>query len=152
MSTARSIDMDQLESLVGQSLGPSSWRDITQESVNSFASATGDHQWIHVDAEKAAQGPFGGTIAHGFMTLSLIPVLMGDLLDVTGASLVVNYGLDKVRFPSPVPVGTAVRATGELTAVEPVQGGLQGRMALVIERDGGTKPVCVAEPVFRYYR
>lgn len=144
--------MDDLPDLVGQPLGPSAWRDVTQEAVNAFADATGDHQWIHVDPVRAAEGPFGGPIAHGFMTLSLIPVLIGDLLVVEGASLVVNYGLNKVRFPAPVPVGTAVRASGELTAVEEIAGGLQGVMSLTIERDGGTKPVCVAEPVFRYYK
>ena len=144
--------MDDLPDLVGEPLGPSAWRDITQEAVNAFADATGDHQWIHVDPVRAAEGPFGGPIAHGFMTLSLIPVLIGDLLVVEGASLVVNYGLNKVRFPAPVPVGTAVRASGQLTAVEEIAGGLQGVMSLTIERDGGTKPVCVAEPVFRYYK
>lgn len=152
MTTVTTVHLDQLHTLVGHSLGPSPWRDITQESVNAFAEATGDHQWIHVDEAKAATGPFGGTIAHGFMTLALIPVLVADLLHVEGVSLGVNYGLGKVRFPAPVPVGTAVRATGQLTAVDPVQGGLQGAMALTIERDGGTKPVCVAEPLFRFYR
>ncbi|HUG86595.1 MAG TPA: MaoC family dehydratase [Euzebya sp.] len=152
MSTARTVHLDQLHTLVGQPLGPSPWRDITQQAVDAFAEATGDHQWIHVDVQKAAAGPFGGTIAHGFMTLALIPVLVADLVHVEGISLGVNYGLGKVRFPAPVPVGTAVRATGELTAVDPVAGGLQGSMTLTIERDGGTKPVCVAEPLFRYYR
>ncbi|CAN5602332.1 MaoC family dehydratase [soil metagenome] len=152
MSSPTAVLMDDLQSLVGTTLGPTEWRDITQDDVNTFADVTGDHQWIHIDPQRAADGPFGGTIAHGFMTLSLIPVLVAQLLKVEGSALTVNYGLNKVRFPSPVPVGTAVRATGELTNVEEVTGGLQGEMALTIERDGGTKPVCVAESVFRYYR
>lgn len=152
MSEPTTVHMDDLESLVGTTLGPSEWRDITQEDVNTFADVTGDHQWIHLDPERAAEGPFGGTIAHGFLTVSLLSVMIGGLIRVEGSSLTVNYGLNKVRFPAPVPVGTAVRATGELTSVEEVQGGLQGLMAVTVERDGGAKPVCVAEVVFRYYR
>ncbi|CAN5156176.1 MaoC family dehydratase [soil metagenome] len=152
MTSPRTIHLDQLATLVGEPLGPTPWRDIKQEDVDRFADATGDNQWIHTDVQRAAEGPFGGTIAHGFMTLALIPVLTAALLDVQGTSLGVNYGLERVRFPAPVPVGTAVRATGELTSVEEVPGGLQGVMALTIERDGGTKPVCVAQPVFRFYR
>ncbi|MEE8599626.1 MaoC family dehydratase [Euzebya tangerina] len=155
MSTAAApvttIAMDDLPSLIGTELGPTAWRDVTQEDVDTFADVTGDHQWIHIDPERAAEGPFGQTIAHGFLTLSLVSVLIGGLLEVTGSSLTVNYGLNKVRFPAPVPVGTAVRATGVLTSVEEITGGLQGIVNLTIERDGGTKPVCVAEVVFRYY-
>ena len=147
-----SIDVDDLHTLVGSSLGPTAWRDITQEDVNLFADVTGDHQWIHIDPERAAEGPFGQTIAHGFLTLSLVSVLIGGLLEVTGSALTVNYGLNRVRFPSPVPVGTAVRATGVLESVDEVTGGRQGIVNLVVERDGGTKPVCVAETVFRYYK
>ncbi|WP_370328422.1 MaoC family dehydratase [Euzebya sp.] len=152
MTTTLTIPLEDLHTIVGRPLGPTPWRDITQADVDAFADVTGDHQWIHTDVERAARGPFGGTIAHGFMTLALLPVLIGGLLHVEGPALTVNYGLDKVRFPSPVPVGTAVRATGQLVALDPVEGGLQGRMAVVVERDAGTKPVCVAEPVFRYYR
>lgn len=151
MSTPTTIDVDDLASLIGKTLGPSDWREVSQADVDTFADVTGDHQWIHIDPERAAEGPFGGTIAHGFMTLSLIPVMIFELLTVEGTSLTVNYGLNKVRFPAPVPVGTAVRGSAELTSVDDIQGGVQGISTMTIERDGGSKPVCVAESVFRYY-
>ncbi len=151
-TTARDIPLDELEQFVGTQLGPTAWREVTQEQVNTFADATGDHQWIHVDVERANAGPFGGPIAHGYLTLSLAPVLLGGLLHVSGAALTVNYGLGKVRFPAPVPVGTAVRATAVIGAVEEVSGGLQVTLVMTVERDGGSKPVCVAEILFRYYR
>jgi acyl dehydratase len=142
----------ELPSLTGKELGTSSWVDITQERVNQFADATGDHQWIHVDVERAtAESPFGGPIAHGYLTLSLIIPMYSEVLTVTDAKMGVNYGLNKVRFPAPVPVGAKVRMTATLKQVEEFPGGLQLTFACVIEREGGDKPVCIAEPVYRYY-
>ena len=142
----------ELPSLKGQELGTSSWVDVTQERVNQFAEATGDHQWIHVDVERAtAESPFGGPIAHGSLTLSLIIPMYSEVLTVTDAKMGVNYGLNKVRFPAPVPVGAKVRLTATLKDVEEVAGGLQVTIAGVIEAEGADKPVCIAEPVFRVY-
>ncbi len=141
-----------LPTLKGQELGTSDWYDITQEAVNTFADATGDHQWIHVDVERAkAESPFGGPIAHGFMTLSLAVPLATATYTITDAVMGVNYGLNKVRFPAPVPVGSRVRATTTLKDVEQVAGGVQNTIAVVIEREGGDKPVCIAEWVTRAY-
>jgi acyl dehydratase len=142
--------IDGLKALIGEHLGFSEWHEITQEQINTFADATGDHQWIHIDAERAAAGPFGTTIAHGYLTLSLTPVLMAEIYQVGGVALALNYGLNKVRFPSPVPVGSKVRAGIALQSVEDVTGGVQITMAVTFEVEGGTKPVCVAEVVFRY--
>ena len=151
MSTTTTTVAD-LPSLKGQELGTSSWVDITQERVNQFAEATGDHQWIHVDVERAnAESPFGGPIAHGYLTLSLIIPMYSEVLTVTDATMGVNYGLNKVRFPAPVPVGAKVRLTATLKDVEEVAGGLQVTIAGVIEAEGADKPVCIAEPVFRVY-
>jgi acyl dehydratase len=145
--------MAEVPGLVGTELGSSEWREVTQEHVDLFAEATGDHQWIHVDVERAkAESPFGGPIAHGYLTLSLLAPLSGQVLLVTDTAMAVNYGLNKVRFPAPVPVGAKVRLTASLKAVEEVTGGLQLTLAAVIEREGGDKPVCIAEPVYRYYR
>ena len=145
--------MAEVPALVGSELGSSDWHEITQEHVNLFADATGDHQWIHVDVERAkAESPFGGPIAHGYLTLSLLASLSAQVLVVTDTVMAVNYGLNKVRFPSPVPVGSKVRLTATLKSVEEVTGGLQLVLSAVIEREGGDKPVCIAEPVFRYYR
>jgi acyl dehydratase len=145
--------MAEVPGLVGQELGSSDWHEVTQEHVNLFADATGDHQWIHVDVERAtAESPFGGPIAHGYLTLSLLAPLSAQVLLVTDTVMGVNYGLNKVRFPSPVPVGSKVRLTASLKSVEEVTGGLQLTLAAVIEREGGDKPVCIAEPVYRYYR
>jgi len=142
----------ELPGLTGQELGSSDWHEVTQEAVNLFADATGDHQWIHVDVERAKkESPFGGPIAHGYLTLSLLVPLLAQVLVVSDAVMGVNYGLNKVRFPSPVPVGSKVRLTATLKQVEEVAGGLQVTMSAVIEREGGDKPVCIAEPVFRYY-
>jgi acyl dehydratase len=142
----------ELPSLKGQELGTSDWIEITQERVNTFADATGDHQWIHIDVERAkAESPFGGPIAHGYLTLSLIIPMYSEVLTVTDAKMGVNYGLNKVRFPSPVPVGSKVRLTATLKDVEEVAGGLQLTIAGVIEAEGGTKPVAIAEPIFRVY-
>ena len=136
----------------GETLGSSEWVEITQEQVDKFADATGDHQWIHVDVERAKkESPFGGPIAHGFLTLSLIPMLSWQVFSSEGAKMGVNYGCNKVRFPSPVPVGSKVRLTATLANVEEVAGGLQLTLSAVIEREGGDKPVCIAEPVYRYY-
>jgi len=123
---------------------------VTQEQVGLFADATGDHQWIHLDAERAKTGPFGGTIAHGFLTLSLAPLLVQEVVEVPDASIVINYGLNKVRFPAPMPVGSRVRADVSCVAVDDVPGGQQATYAVTFEREGGTKPVCVAELLLRY--
>lgn len=144
--------MAELDGLVGKELGTSEWYEVTQEHVNLFADATGDHQWIHVDPERATkESPFGGPIAHGYLTLSLLVPLFGGVLRVTDTAMGVNYGLNKVRFPSPVPVGSKVRLTATLTNAEDIAGGKQLTFSCVIEREGGDKPVCIAEPVYRYY-
>jgi acyl dehydratase len=144
--------MAEVHALKGTELGTSDWYEVTQEHVNLFADATGDHQWIHVDVERAkAESPFGGPIAHGYLTLSLLAVLSDQVLAVTDTAMGVNYGLNKVRFPAPVPVGSKVRLTAGLKDVEEVAGGLQLTLSAVIEREGGDKPVCIAEPVYRYY-
>ncbi|MFC5910147.1 MaoC family dehydratase [Streptacidiphilus monticola] len=140
-----------LAAAVGTELGTSEWHTIDQHQVDLFAEATGDHQWIHVDPERAKSGPFGGTIAHGYLTLSLIPVLAVQCYQVEGIRMAVNYGSNKVRFPSPVPVGSQVRATAELVETEEVPGGLQAVVRFTISgRDGG-KPHCVAETITRFY-
>jgi acyl dehydratase len=140
-----------LRSRVGEHLGYSDWHEVTQDQVNLFADATGDHQWIHVDVERAKAGPFGGPIAHGYLTLSLAPVLLGEVLRVEGISMGLNYGCNKVRFPSPVPVGSKLRLGASITNVEDVAGGVQVTMALTFEVEGKDKPSCVAEAVYRYY-
>ncbi|TQC50884.1 MaoC family dehydratase [Rhodococcus sp. WS4] len=139
--------IDDVESAVGEHLGHSDWIEITQERVNVFADATGDHQWIHVDPERAAQGPFGAPIAHGYLTLSLLPKLGADLMRVDGVKLVINYGLNKVRFPQPVKVGAKVRAGGEIVSVEQTKQGAQVVVKYTIEIQGEGKPACVAETV-----
>ncbi|CAB4928226.1 MAG: dehydratase [Actinobacteria bacterium] len=142
----------EIAGLQGTELGTSDWYEITQEAVNTFADATGDHQWIHVDVERAkAESPFGGPIAHGFMTLSLAVPLATATYTISDAVMGVNYGLNKVRFPAPVPVGSRVRATTTLKSVEEVAGGVQNTIAVVIEREGADKPVCIAEWVTRAY-
>ncbi len=136
---------------VGDVYGPSSWIEIPQERIDGFAEATGDDQWIHVDPERAKDGPFGTTIAHGYLTLSLLPVASYEVVPRQGG-MAINYGLNKVRFPAPVPVGSRVRATFEVVGVDEQDWGGQATMQATVERDGGDKPVCVAEVVFRYYR
>jgi acyl dehydratase len=136
---------------VGEHLGYSDWLEVTQERVNQFAEATGDFQWIHVDVERAKAGPFGGPIAHGYLTLSMAPTLMKDIFQVSNVSMAVNYGLNKVRFPSPVPVGSKLRVGAQLANVEDVGGGIQATMDLTFEVQGSDKPACVAQIVFRYY-
>ncbi|WP_189191571.1 MaoC family dehydratase [Streptomyces albiflavescens] len=142
---------DELKAAVGEQLGHSDWLEIDQKRIDLFAEATGDHQWIHVDPEKAAEGPFGTTIAHGYLTLSLLPALVPQVMGVVGMKMGVNYGSNKVRFPAPVPVGSRVRATAVLTEVTEAGGGVQVTAAVTVEREGGDKPVCVAESVSRYY-
>jgi acyl dehydratase len=141
-----------LKERVGQHLGYSDYIEVTQEQVNQFADATGDHQWIHVDPERAAkESPFGGPIAHGYLTLSLGPTLSPQIMRVEGVKMAVNYGCEKVRFPSPVPVGSKVRLGAELTDVTDIAGGAQVSMTFTYECEGAPKPACVAEIVFRYY-
>ena len=141
-----------LKELVGQHLGYSDYMEITQERVNTFADATGDHQWIHVDPERAkAESPFGGPIAHGYLTLSLGPVLAPQIMRVEGIKMGVNYGCAKVRFPSPVPVGSKLRLGAQLTEVEDIPGGAQVYMTFTFEVEGASKPSCVSEIIFRYY-
>jgi acyl dehydratase len=135
--------------LVGDELGPTGWAEITQQRIDAFAAATDDPQWIHVDPERAAEGPFGTTIAHGYLTLSLLPAFLGRVLDTSGASLTVNYGLNRVRFPAPVPVGSRLRARFRVVGVEDVAGGVQLTVEATVEREGAEKPVCVAEAVYR---
>jgi acyl dehydratase len=143
--------LDELKKLAGSDLGTSEWIEITQERVNTFADATGDHQWIHVDPEKAAEGPFGAPIAHGYLTLSLFIPLFTELLDVQGVTTKVNYGLNKVRFPSPVKVGSRIRLVGRLAEVEDVPGGVQITVDGTIEIEGGAKPAAVLQSLSRFY-
>lgn len=140
-----------LQAAVGSTLGHSDWIEIDQQRIDQFAAATGDHQWIHVDPKRAAAGPFGTTIAHGFLTLSLLPSIGDDLITLDGARMGVNYGVNKVRFPAPVPVGSRVRGRVDLVSVEGIEGGVQLVCRTTIEREGGDKPVCVAESVSRFY-
>ena len=146
------IDIAELPAKVGSHLGYSGWQTITQERVNLFADATGDHQLIHVDPERAKSGPFGGPIAHGYLTLSLIPVLLGEVLAVQGITMGVNYGTNKVRLPAPVPVGSELRLGATLASVEEVQGGVQVTVDAVLEVKDAPKPSCVAQVVYRFYR
>ena len=136
---------------VGMHLGYSDYLTVTQEMVNTFADATGDHQWIHIDVEKAKQGPFGAPIAHGYLTLSLGPVLLPEIFAVSGISMGVNYGANKVRFMSPVPVGAQLRAGAKLMNVDEIAGGAQVTLEIVFECEGAAKPSCVAEVILRYY-
>ncbi|MET7542643.1 MaoC family dehydratase [Streptomyces sp. NPDC005507] len=143
--------LDELKSLAGAELGTSDWIDITQDRINGFADATEDHQWIHTDPERAAAGPFGAPIAHGYLTLSLFIPLFTGVLDVQGVSTKVNYGLNKVRFPAPVPVGSRIRLVARLTAVDEVAGGLQITVDGTVEIEGGTKPAAVLQSLSRFY-
>jgi acyl dehydratase len=140
--------LGELKAMAGEDLGHSSWLEITQERVDAFADATGDHQWIHVDAERAAQGPFGGTIAHGYLTLSLVIPLFSELLAVQGTRMGINYGLEKVRFPNPVRVGSRIRLAAKVVTVDDVPGdGVQMTLDFTVEIEGQDKPACVAESV-----
>jgi acyl dehydratase len=152
MSSKTTTTLAELPSLKGQQIGVSEWFEVTQERVNTFADATDDHQWIHVDAERAtAESPFGGPIGHGFLTLSLFVPMWSQVLQVTDITMGVNYGLNKVRFPAPVPVGARIRLIATLLDVEEVKGGLQLTVSGVIEREGSDKPVCVLESLTRLY-
>jgi acyl dehydratase len=150
--TTTTTTLSELPALKGSELGTSDWIEVTQDRVNLFADATDDHQWIHVDVERAkAESPFGGPIAHGYLTLSLLIPMWSQVLTVTDSRMAVNYGLNKVRFPAPVPVGSKVRLTATLADVEEIKGGYQLTVSAVIERENGDKPVCIAEPVLRFY-
>ena len=143
--------IDELKARVGDELGVSDYIEVTQEDVNAFADVTGDDQWIHLDQERAKDTPFGGTIAHGFFTLSLAPRFQYELFTLEGVAFAVNYGLNKVRFPAPMPVGGRVRMRMQLQSVDDIPGGAQITMLMTFERDGGEKPVCVAEMLSRVY-
>jgi len=145
-------DLGEFKDLVGQQVGYSDWVTIDQDRINRFAEATNDHQWIHVDPERAAKGPFGKAIAHGYLTLSLIPGLLGSVLRVEGISMGINYGCNKVRFPSPVPVDSELRMGVTVTDVKEVGDAVQVVMEMVLQVRDAAKPSCVAEVVYRYYR
>jgi acyl dehydratase len=152
MSAMRTITgHEELKAAAGEELGTSDWREVTQEDVNAFADVTGDHQFIHVDPERAKETPFGGTIAHGYFTLSLAPVVTDQCAKFEGFNFALNYGANKVRFPAPLPVGNKVRGTLVLKEVEEVSGGSQAVLQITFETEGGDKPVCVAETVVRFY-
>ncbi len=140
-----------LEHAVGQHLGYSDWLEITQERINQFAGATGDHQWIHVDPERAKAGPFGACIAHGYLTLSLVNLFLPQIVAVRGVRMGVNYGCDKVRFPAPVRVGARIRGGGELIRVEDVKGGVQATIRVTVEIEGSDRPACVVDTISRYH-
>ncbi len=143
--------IDDLKSKVGEEIGVSEWREVTQDDIDRFAEVTGDDQWIHVDPERAKDTPFGGTIAHGFFTLSLAPRFSYDLWTLDGVAMALNYGLNKMRFPSPLPVGSKVRMRVTVQSVEDIPGGAQLTVVNTFEIEGGEKPVCVAEQVSRLY-
>ncbi|WP_404289062.1 MaoC family dehydratase [Glutamicibacter arilaitensis] len=145
------LSYEELASAAGKELGYSEYRVVTQEQVNTFADATDDHQWIHTDPEKAKEGPFGGPIAHGYLTLSLQIAFWSELFDVTGVKTRVNYGLEKVRFPSPVPVGSNIRMKATIAEVEEVKGGYQIAVDQVIEVEGASKPAVVSRGLYRFY-
>ncbi|WP_326826790.1 MaoC family dehydratase [Streptosporangium sp. NBC_01639] len=142
--------LTELKAAVGEHLGYTEWRQITQEQVDLFADATDDHQWIHVDVEKAKEGPFGGTIAHGYLSLSLLPAFMAELVRVGGLAMGINYGLNKVRFPAPVPVGARIRAGAELVDLKGTPSGYLSNMRLTVEVEGGKRPACIAETLSLY--
>ena len=143
--------IDELKAKVGEELGVSDWHEVTQEEIDGFADATGDHQWIHVDPERAKASPLGGTIAHGLLTLSLAPAMTSSLLSFEGFAFALNYGYDRVRFPAPLPVGARVRLRATLASVKDIPGGAQITIVQTFEREGADKPVCVAESLARVY-
>ena len=143
--------LDELKQAKGEELGVSDWHEVSQQDIDAFADATGDHQWIHVDPERAKETPFGGTIAHGYYTLSLAPALTAEVFSMDGFAFAINYGLNKVRFPAPVPVDSKIRMRAKLAELEEIAGGAQMIMELTFEREGGEKPVCVAQTVVRVY-
>jgi acyl dehydratase len=146
------LDVSELTSHIGRALGQTSWRTITQQDIDAFARLTGDDQWIHVDPERAKAGPFGTTIGHGYFTLSLSTIFLDEVVAITGANVVLNYGSNRVRYPAPVPAGSRIRATVELPAAEEIAGGVQATFRLTYEVEGQQKPACVADIVYRYYR
>jgi acyl dehydratase len=146
-----SLPLHALKDAVGSTLGTSSWIEIDQQRIDHFAEVTDDAQWIHVDPDRAAVGPFGGTIAHGFLTLSLLPRIIREVLHVEGVAATINYGLNRVRFPSPVPVDSRIRGVVKLIGADDIAGGVQGEVEITVEREGAAKPVCVANVLFRYY-
>ena len=143
--------LQELTQAEGETLGTSDWHEVDQAAIDAFADVTGDHQWIHVDVERAKDTPYGGTIAHGYYTLSLAPRFTGQVMRLEGFAFAINYGLNRVRFPAPLPVGSRVRMTARLAKVEEIQGGAQMTLELTFEREGGDKPVCVAESLARVY-
>ncbi|HEY0480483.1 MAG TPA: MaoC family dehydratase [Kofleriaceae bacterium] len=145
------LTLADLERLTGQEVAVSPWVEITQDRIDRFAQATEDFQWIHVDRERAKQSPFGGTIAHGFLTLSLLPMLTESAFEITGRTMGINYGLNKLRFTSPVPAGAKIRGRFTLARLEPIDRGIQTTWSVVVEREGGDKPVLVAETLSRHY-
>ncbi|GAA5043019.1 acyl dehydratase [Thermocatellispora tengchongensis] len=150
--TTTAYGLDEIRALAGKDLGHGGWLEITQDRVNTFADATDDHQWIHTDPDRAKDGPFGGTIAHGYLTLSLLIPLFNELLDIQGVKMSINYGLDKVRFPSPVKVGARVRLGATVASVEDVPGdGVQMHLDFTVEIEGAGKPACVARAIYRHY-
>ncbi len=140
-----------LAKAVGQQLGHSDWLEITQERIDRFAEAMGDHQWIHVDPERARQGPFGATIAHGYLTQSLVNLFLPQIVEVRGISMGVNYGADRLRFPAPVPVGSRIRGSAELLEVEEIKGTVQAKIRVTVEIEGSDRPACVIDTISRYY-
>ena len=144
----RALDgLEQVEAALGEHMGYSGWMEITKERVTAFAEATGDHQWIHVDPARAAGGPYGTTIAHGYLTLSLLPALVAEVMDIRGFRMTINYGLDRVRFPAPVPVGSRIRAGVELTSLERTSAGARLTSVATVEVEGGGRPALVAEAI-----
>lgn len=140
-----------LKQAQGEQLGCGDWLEIDQNRINLFADATGDHQWIHVDPERAKDGPFGQCIAHGYLTLSLVNLFLPQIIDVQGISMGVNVGCEKIRFPAPVPVGSRIRGCGELVSVKEVNGGIQSVVRVTVEIDGQNKPACVVDTISRYF-
>ena len=147
----RFAKLADLQQLIGEEVGVSDWIDVSQQRIDQFAAATGDHQWIHVDAERAKAGPFGTTIAHGFLTLSLLPEMSASAFEVADVRMGVNYGLNRVRFVSPVPSGSRLRGRFRVAAYEPIEGGAQLTLTVTMEREGDDKPACVAESVSRRF-
>jgi acyl dehydratase len=150
MTMPQTLSLETLPGLVGAPLGPSGWVEVTQARINQFAEATGDHQWIHVDVEKARTGPFGTTVAHGLLTLSMIGVMGKDVFKFEGFKMGVNYGYEKVRFPTPVPVGSNIRLRAQVVSFEPVGAVYQTVIELTVEVEGAAKPACVTQMIFRH--
>ena len=142
--------LTDLPGMVGTEFPPGDWHEVSQDQINLFADATGDHQWIHVDVERARAGPFGATVAHGYLTLSLVPILVSGIVKVEGVKLGLNYGLNRVRFPAPLRAGSRVRARAVVKEATEIPGGIQAVFEVTVETEGGEKPVCVAETVVRY--